>query len=101
MSLYTLTGYGQADVWATGNSTHICERPSCIIRPDLLKLRAPHDFVFKVGEELDVVLDCIAHTVTVRSCTVQYTFTILPEHYDLQWVLNVGAIDGGFKVKLL
>jgi len=106
---YTYTApsaYGiesSGEVWAAGKriiSDCNALPASSIVRADLFRQRAAHDKVFRVGDEVVVVLDCTAHTLRLQSPTVQHVIPIQQQHHQLQWVLNVNFSGGEHQVSL-
>lgn len=77
---------------------------SSITQADLFKKRWGNDKVFSAGDEVLVVLDCAAHSLTLQSPTVHYRISINQQHqclHQCQWVLNVNFGLGEHQIKLL
>jgi len=76
---------------------------SSIIQPDLFKQRREYDQVFTGGDEVEVTLDCSAHTLRLQSPTVDHTISIAKPSFwqrAQQWVLNVNFTWGDYELKL-
>jgi len=97
------TSYGMdsdGEVRAAGRNSifNHTELPASIIQADLLKQREKWDKVFHAGDEVVVVLDCTAHTLRLRSPTVQHVIPIQQQHQQQLWVLNVNFGWGDYQI---
>jgi len=73
---------------------------SSIIQADQFEQRGRYDKVYRAGDEVLVVLDCTAHTLSLQSPTVQHVIDIQQWHHHQQWVLNVNFGYGEQQVTL-
>jgi len=93
--------FSDAEVRAAGQgiiSDYTKLPASSIIQADLFKQRGRYNVVFRAGDEVVVVLDCTAHTLTLQSPTVQHVIPIQQQHHQQQWVLNVDFFDGDYQI---
>jgi len=71
-----------------------------LVRTDWFVHRTVYDTLFRAGDEVEVVLDCTAHTLRLQSPTVQHVIPIQQQHHQQKWVLNVNFSLGEHQVSL-